>query len=156
MLSLSKHLPTKKVVFCFAAFSLLIIGCNVSNTEHKSDKVKINNKMGKNVICVLGYNYPNLGFDFTSKEALLNKSALLTVGVGETKEIDTLGFCNKEVWDKYIKHSMIQVMVFDKDKLPNAAKLDDALLRRYYFTYVQLMKTNGVITIDTTRTNNYE
>ncbi len=134
----------KKLSLFFIAFSLLIAGCK-SNAA--ADKVKIKNTTDKNLVCVLGYNYPDLTFSFTSKQALLAKMDLLGVGAGQTKEIDTLGMCKQEVWDNNIKHSMLMLMVFDKDKLSSSDKLEDALVERYYFTYVQLMKTKGVITI---------
>jgi len=40
------------------------------------------------------------------------------------------------------------LFTFDAEKLKTADKLEDALLERYYFSYVQLTKTNGLITID--------
>ena len=141
----------KRIVFCLILFSAFV-ACKSGASDN--DKVKIENKTSKPIVCVLGYNYPELTLGFISKEALQNKSGLLSVDAIQTKEIDTLGLCKKETWDNTIKHSMLMLFVFDKDKLTKTDKLEDALMRRYYFSYAQLMKTNGVIIIDSTRTNN--
>ncbi|MGP8217505.1 MAG: hypothetical protein ACLQQ4_18195 [Bacteroidia bacterium] len=139
----------KKLFLYFTVLSIGIAGCK-SNSQG-GDKVKIDNKLDKSIVCILGYNYPDLGFKFTSKEAILANSKLFEIAAGQTKEIDTLGLCDKETFDKNIKQNLLMLFVFDKDKLATATKLDDALTERYYFTYVQLMKTNGVITIDASK-----
>ena len=135
----------KKLLFYIVAFSFLMAGCK-SNSP-KADGVRIANKTTKNIVCVLGYNYPDLSFSFTSKQAILAKSELLAIDAGETKAIDTLGLCNQAVWNNTIQKSMLMLFVFDKDKLASTDKLEDALLERYYFSYIQLMKTKGYITI---------
>jgi len=139
----------KKLFFLIIAVSLFIAGCK--NNSSNGSNAKIENKLNKNIICVLGYNYPDLNLTFTNKQTILNNR--FDIPAGQTKEIDTLSLCNKAMWDKTIKHSMLMLFVFDKDKLAGTDKLEDALIARYYFTYVQLMKTNGVITVDATRNN---
>lgn len=134
----------KRFFLLFTLFFAALIGCESNSANNK---VKVENTTNKNLICVLGYNYPDLTFSFTNKQALLSKSNLLTVDAGQTKEIDTLGFCKKEVFDSNIKHSMLMLMVFDKDKLATSDKLEDALVERYYFTYIQLKNLNGVIPV---------
>jgi len=104
--------------------------------------------MGKNVVCLLGYNYPDLSFGFTSKEAIMAKMKMFEISANQTKEIDTLGLCDREVWDDKIKHSMLMLFVLDKDKLAGAAKLEDALIERYYFSYIQITKAHGLINIE--------
>jgi hypothetical protein len=154
----------KKSLFFIGVISLLIVGCK-SNSPG-GDNIKIENKFNKNIICVLGYNYPNLSLDFINKKALQAKTELhdsyvmsSEIEVGTTKVIDTLGLCNKEIWNKTIKHSMLMLFVFDKEKLfgtntvPAVGKIEDALIGRYYFTYDQVMKTKGVITVDASKNN---
>jgi len=141
----------KRVFSCIVLFSAFI-ACKSGSPDE--NKIRIENKTNKNIICVLGYNYPDLTLGFTSKLVLQAKGNLLNVDASQTKEIDTLGLCKKSVWDNTIKHSMLMLFVFDTDKLAKSDKPDDALIRRYYFSYAQLMKTNGIITIDSTRTNN--
>lgn len=136
----------KKTLLFIVTFSLLLAGCKSSSTT--DDNIRISNKTDKNIVCLLGYNYPDLSFNFTSKQAILAKMDKFEVDGGQSKAIDTLGLCNKEIWDKHIKDgSMLMLFVFDKDKLASSDKLEDALLERYYFSFIQLMKTNGLITI---------
>lgn len=136
----------KNIIFYFIAASLLLIGCKRNSAT--DDNVRISNKTSKNIVCLLGYNYPDLSFSFTNKQVVLAKMDKFEVDGGQSKAIDTLGLCNKEIWDKHIKDgSMLMLFVFDKDKLASADKLEDALLERYYFSFIQLMKTNGLITI---------
>ena len=149
----------KRVFVCLILFSVFIACKSGSSDENK---IRIENKTNKNIACVLGYNYPDLSLGFINKKALFSKTELHDSYVlsseveqgSKPKVIDTLGLCKKEVWDNTIKHSMLMLFVFDIDKLAKADKPEDALMRRYYFTYTQLMKTNGVIIIDSTRTNN--
>jgi hypothetical protein len=142
----------KRLFYYFSFISVIIIACKSGSSGE--NKIKIENKTNKAIVCVLGYNYPDLTLEFTNKQDLQTKESLLNVDGAQTKEIDTLGLCKKEVWDNTIKHSMLMLFVFDKNKLEKTDKLDDALVRRYYFSYAQLIKTNGIITIDSTRTNN--
>ena|ERR1700739_2629105 len=136
----------KNILFCFIAVSLLLIGCKSNSAT--DDNVRISNKTNKNIVCLLGYNYPDLSFNFTNKQAVLAKMDKFEIDGGQSKAIDTLGLCNKEIWDKHIKDgSMLMLFVFDKDKFASSDKLEDALLERYYFSFIQLMKTNGLITI---------
>ena len=126
-------------------FSLYFARCTQSSTD--VGKVKVENKLTKNTVCILGYNYPDLSFKFTSKQAIMAKVSQFEIDANQDKTIDTIGLCKKEVWDDKIKHSMLMLFVFDKDKLATVDKLEDALLERYYFSYQQLQKTNGVITL---------
>ena len=71
----------------------------------------------------------------------------------QTKAIDTLGLCKKNVWDNYVKKSLLIVFIFDKDKFATSDKLEDALIETQYYTYAQLMATNGIISIDYRRTD---
>jgi hypothetical protein len=136
----------KTLITCLVTLTLLIAGCKSNSAA--DDNVKISNKTNKNIVCLLGYNYPDLSFSFTNKQAVLAKLDKFEVDGGQSKAIDTLGLCNKEIWDKHIKDgSMLMLFVFDKNKLASADKLEDALLERYYFSFIQLMKTNGLITI---------
>ena len=149
----------KRVFVCLLLFSFFLACKSGSSDENK---IRIENKTNKNVVCVLGYNYPDLSLNFIDKKAVFSKTELHDSYVlsneveqgGTPKVIDTLGLCKKSVWDNTIKHSMLMLFVFDIDKLAKSDKPDDALIRRYYFSYAQLMKTNGIITIDSTRTNN--
>lgn len=139
----------KKLFLLFITSSIFIVACNDGSSA--GGNVKIENKFNKNIICILGYNYPDLTFSFTSKQAVLNNK--FEIPASQVKEIDTLALCKKDNWDKTIKHSMLMLFVFDKDKLTSADKLEDALIGRYYFSYAQLMKTNGVITVDASKNN---
>jgi hypothetical protein len=103
--------------------------------------------LGKSIICVFGYNYPDMNLDFTSKAALLADSTLLQIDSNQIKELDTMGLGKREVWDKYVKQSLLMLVVFDKAKLLKAKKLDDALLERYYFSYKQVINNKGVIVV---------
>jgi len=125
--------------------SIFIAGCTNNSTNNK---VRIENKLNKNIVCVLGYNYPDLNLAFINKQVIVGDMGRFQVPEGQTRIIDTVGLCDKEVWDKTIKHNMLMLFTFDADKLKTADKLEDALLERYYFSYVQLTKTNGLITID--------
>ncbi len=136
----------KKLLLCTVVFSLLLNGCTTN--QSLDNHVKITNKLQKNIVCIVGYNYPDLSFKFTSKQAVMASGDKFEIAAGQEKVIDTLGLCNKETWDKYIKKSMLMVFVFDKDKLATSDKLEDALLERYYFSYVQLTKINGIITVE--------
>jgi hypothetical protein len=132
-----------KYIFIFSVTLLLfIIGC-----KRHDDKIKVKNKLGKTVICVLGYGYPDLKLNFTNKQALLADTNLLQIDSDQTKELDTIGLCRKDVWDKYVKQSLLMLIVFDKKKLIHSKKLDDAVLERYYFSYTQLIKDKGVIVV---------
>lgn len=111
------------------------------------DRIKVENRLGKKVICILGYNYPDLDVNFTSKNALLADTGLLQVDTNEIKEIDTLGLCKKDVWNKYVKQSLLMLFVFDEKKLAHTKELEDALVERYYFSYTQLVKDKGVIIV---------
>ena len=93
----------KKAFFLFILFSPLLNAC--IKTTYEKDKIKVNNKLPEKIICIFGYNYPDLKLNFTSKEALLKDSNLFRVNEEETKTIDTLGLCKKEIWKKYIKQS---------------------------------------------------
>ena len=99
-------------------------------------------------MCILGYNYPDLNFDFTSKQAIMANISRFEIDADQTKPVDTLGLCRKNSWDKYVKKNMLMVFIFDKDKLASAGKLEDALIERYYFSYVQLMNVSGVIRVN--------
>ena len=125
--------------------SLLLFSCTQSSTD--DGKVRVVNKLGKNTVCILGYNYPDLSFGFVSKQTIMTKINQFGVDTNQNKEIDTLGLCKKEIWDSKIKHSMLMLFVFDKNKLANADKLEDALLERYYFSYQQLQHAKGIITL---------
>jgi hypothetical protein len=135
----------KKIfLFCFAFF---LFTCGCKNKAHIPYNIKIDNKLGKKIVCVFGYNYPDLSLTFTSKEALLADTNLFQFDSGQIKELDTLGLCKKEVWDKYVTKSLLMLIVFDKKKLVHAKKLEDALLERYYFSYIQAVKDSGVIVV---------
>ena len=104
-------------------------------------------------MCILGYNYPDLSFKFTSKQALVNNNSWFEIDSGQTKAIDTLGLCKKNVWDNYVKKSLLIVFVFDKDKFATCNKLEEALIETQYFSYAQLMASEGIIHIDYRRTD---
>jgi hypothetical protein len=135
----------KKLSLFVILLSFFISGCK--NHSSPNDKIEIENKLDKNIVCILGYNYPDLKLNFTSTQTLLANCSRFEIEAGKINDIDTLGLCNKNVWDANIKHTMLMLFVFDKDKLTKTNKLEDALIERYYFTYIQLMKINGVITI---------
>jgi len=135
----------KRIFLSPGFLPVLIFGCNNSSTS--LDKVKIENKLNKSIVCVLGYNYPDLNLGFINKQSVLT-NIKFEINAGQTKELDTLGLCQKATWDKYIKHNMLMLFVFDKDKLQTVDKVEDALTERYYFSYIQLMKTNGIITVN--------
>ncbi|HTB06205.1 MAG TPA: hypothetical protein VK806_04565 [Bacteroidia bacterium] len=134
---------TGSVLFFLA--SIFLFSCTQSSMD--DGKVRVVNKLGKNTVCILGYNYPDLSFGFVSKQDIISKMNQFEVDTNQNKEIDTLGLCKKEVWDSKIKHSMLMLFVFDKDKLAGADKLEDALLERYYFSYQQLQHAKGIITL---------
>ncbi len=117
-------------------------------TPASNDNVKIENKLSKNIVCILGYNYPDLTLNFTSTKFLLANTNRFEISPGQTKDIDTLGLCQKNAWDKNIKKSMLMVFIFDSGKLASVNKPEDALIERYYYTYVQLQKINGVIVVE--------
>jgi hypothetical protein len=135
----------KKLFLFFFVFSLFTIGCK--NKTPMDNRIKIQNKLDKKIICVLGYNYPDLKLSFTSKQALLGDTDLFQFDSGQIKELDTLGLCKKDVWDRYVTKSLLMLIVFDKKKLVHAKKLEDALLERYYFSYIQAVKDSGVIVV---------
>jgi hypothetical protein len=135
-----------KKIFLFSASLFLFIG-GCKNNAHVDTKIKVRNKLDKKVICILGYNYPDLKLDFTSKEALLSDTILFQIDTNQIKELDTLGLCKKDTWNKYVKQSLLMLFVFDKKKLVHAKTLEDALLERYYFSYTQLLKDKGVIVV---------
>jgi hypothetical protein len=132
-------------VLLLLLLSVLHLACNPD--QGPNSRFRIENKLNTSIVCMPGYNYPNLNMNFTGKQALLEKLGQYELKSGENKLTDTLGLCNKEVWDKTIKHSMLMIFVLDKEKLIKATRLEDALLERYYFTYEQLLKCNGVITL---------
>ena len=136
-----------KKVFLFSISLLLFIdGCK--HDAPVDTKIKIENKLDKKVICILGYNYPDLKLEFTSKQALLADTLLFQIDTNQIKELDTLGLCKKDTWNKYVKQSLLMLFVFDKKKLVHAKTLEDALLERYYFSYTQLLKDKGVIVVN--------
>ena len=123
-----------------------MFGCNTTSTDNA--KVRIENKLNKNIVCVLGYNCPDLNLAFINKQVIVGDIGRFNIPKGQTRIIDTIGLCDKEVWDKTIKHNMLMLFTFDTEKLKNGDKLEDALIERYYFSYIQLIKTNGLITIE--------
>lgn len=138
-------ISTKNVASLLFLFALMPIGCISDKTQNSH--FKIENKLNASIVCLPGYNYPDLSMNFTNKQSILQKLGQFEVEGMKTKEVDTLGLCTKEVWDKVIKHSMLMLFVLDKDKFMNGTNLEDALLERYYFSYEQLLKSNGMITI---------
>lgn len=134
----------RTLLFCVMVF-LIANGCK----NHSSDtmRMKVENKLGKKVICILGYDYPNLKLDFTSKEALLADTNLFLIDTNQIKQLDTLGLCKKDTWNRYVKQSLLMLFVFDEKKLLHAKTLEDALVERYYFSYTQLIKEKGVIVV---------
>lgn len=124
---------------------LVFIGCK--NNRDMAPGIKIRNKLGKRIICIFGYNYPDLGLKFISRGALLADSNLFQFDSGEVKELDTLGLVKKDVWDKHVKSGLLELFVFDKKKLVNAKLPEDALLERYYFSYTQVLKRKGIIEV---------
>jgi hypothetical protein len=141
----------KKFLFSALLFSLFLSGCKTNPPP--LTKIRIENKLHKNIVCILGYNYPDLSFKFTSKQALVDNNSWFEIDSGQTKAIDTLGLCKKNVWDNYVKKSLLIVFIFDKDKFATSDKLEDALIETQYYTYAQLMATNGIISIDYRRTD---
>jgi hypothetical protein len=135
-----------KYIFLFSAsLFIFITGCKKHFADE--DKIRVENKLNKKIICVLGYNYPDLKLDFTSKQALLDDSCQLQADTGETIIIDTAGLCKKETWNKHVKKSLLMLFVFDKKKLLRSNNLEDALIERYYFSYIQIVKIKGLITV---------
>jgi hypothetical protein len=135
----------KNVVALVLLFALIQTGCTSDKTNDQ--RFSIGNKLNSSIICLPGYNYPDRNINYLSKQFILLKLGQFEVEAMKTKVIDTLGLCNKEVWDNTIKHSMLTLFVLDKDKFMNGTNLEDALLERYYFSYDQLLKCNGMITI---------
>jgi hypothetical protein len=135
----------KKSFYCLFLIVVIMVACKSNSGDNK---VRIENKLNKNIVCVLGYNYPDLNLAFINKQVIVGDMGRFQVLKGQTRIIDTIGLCDKEVWDKTIKHNMLMLFTFDAEKLKAGDKLEDALLERYYFSYVQLTKTNGLITID--------
>ncbi len=127
-----------------AALCFIVIGCS---RRPEGNKIQIENKLNKNIICLLGYNYPDLTFKFLDKRILKNLPQF-AVSPKETKAIDTLGLCDKQIWDTHIHYNLLMLFVFDKDKVLAGATLEGALINRYYFSYFQVMNTNGVIKVD--------
>ena len=133
----------KRLFLLCVIFFLICCGC-----KNKSpDRIRVENRLGKKVICVLGYNYPDLKLNFINKKDLLADTDFFLVDTNEVKEVDTLGLCKKDVWNNYVKQSLLMLIVFDKDKLIHAKKLEDALVERYYFSYTQIVKDKGVIVV---------
>ena len=132
----------KKLIIPFILF--LFIGACKNNAP---DKIKVENKLGKKIICVLGYNYPDTDLTFTSKEYLLADTGFSQLDSNQIKELDTIGLCKKDTWNKYVKQSLLMLIVFDKKKLLHAKKLEDAVIERYYFSYAKLIKDKGLIVV---------
>jgi len=141
----------KKLLSTTLLFSLLLSGCKTNPPI--LTKIRIENNLHNNIVCILGYNYPDLSFKFTSKQALVNNNSWFEIDSGQTKAIDTLGLCKKNVWDNYVKKSLLIVFVFDKDKFATCNKLEEALIETQYFSYAQLMASEGIIHIDYRRTD---
>jgi hypothetical protein len=133
------------VVSLILLFAIIETGCDPEKTQNSH--FSIENNLNANIICLPGYNYPDLNMNFTNRQAIILKLGQFEVEAMKTKVVDTLGLCEKEVWDKVIKHIMLMLFVLDKDKFIKGSKLEDALLERYYFSYDQLLKCNGVIAI---------
>jgi hypothetical protein len=123
-----------------------MIGCK--NNSSLKGKVIIANKLHKNIVCFLGYNYPDLKLNFTNKQKILANLKRFEIDTDQSNEVDTIGLCQKGLWNKYIKQNLLMLFVFDRDKLKNANKLEDALIERRYYSFSQLMKVNGVITVE--------
>jgi hypothetical protein len=132
------------VLFCIS-FCLFIVGCK--NNKPSLDKIKVENKLDKNIVCILGYNYPDLKLNFTNPKTLLADTNLFQIDSNQIKELDTLGLCKKDTWNKYVKQSLLMLFVFDKKKLAHAKTPEDALIERYYFSYIQLINDKGIIVV---------
>ncbi len=135
----------KKIYYVIFLFSFFVIGCKNNSGDNK---VKIENKTNGRIICLFSYDYPNLNIGLLNQITLVSADApKFTISPNEIKEVDTLGLCNKEVWDENIKHGMLIVFVIAPNKIPQKDQPDNST-RRYYFTHEQLMKNNGIITIE--------
>jgi len=135
----------KKTVLVSVAILLVAVGCK--RHPAAEGNIRVENKLNKKIICILGYNYPNLKLDFTTPHELLADSNLFQVDTNQIKELDTLGLCKKDTWNKYVKQSLLMLFVFDKKKLAHAKTPEDALMERYYFSYTQLLSDKGVIVV---------
>ena len=135
----------KLFIFSVSVF-LFISGCKKHLADE--DKLRVENKLNKKIVCVLGYNYPDIKLNFTNKKALLEDTDLLQIDTGQTKVIDTTaGLCKKDVWNSCVKQSLLMLFVFDANKLMYAKTLEDALIERYYFSYTQLLKDKGIVVV---------
>jgi hypothetical protein len=133
----------KKIFLSGIMFSLFIWGCK----NNVPDRIKVENRLSKNIICVFGYNYPDLNMNYTSKQALLADSTFLQIDTNQIKELDTLGLCKKDVWNKHVRQSLLMLVIFDKKKLIHVKNMEDAVLERYYLSYSQLIKDKGLIVV---------
>jgi len=135
-----------KKIFLYCFFFFLFTG-GCKNGAPLPDKIKVDNKLGKKIVCVFGYDYPDTSLNFTSKQALLADTNLLQIDSNQIKELDTVGLCKKDTWDTHVKQSLLMLVVFDKKKLIHAKNIEDAVLQRYYFSYMQLINDKGVIVV---------
>src|ERR1700722_5882791 len=133
----------------YAIIILTVVSSLLLDFTCYSDKnrIEISNKLNKNIMCKIGFDYPNLKIPSGTKELLL-ANPMSEVDTGQTKIVNTLALCEKNVWDEHVKNNMLMLFVFDKDKLVSSGKPEDALIERRYYSYAQIMQVNGVIRID--------
>ena len=133
----------KKLFLIGTAFFFFIGACK----NKWPDKIRVENKLGKKIICVFAYNYPDTDLSFTNKGYLLADTGFCQLDSSQIKELDTLGLCKKDNWDKYVKQSLLMLIVFDKKKLLHVKDINDAVLERYYFSYAKLIEDKGLIVV---------
>ena len=96
---------------------ILFVVLYACTAEPNTDwKVKIENKTRDNLVCVLGYNYPDLSLSFIDKKAILAKGEQFEIEVCRSKVIEHIGLMQKrECGISTIKDgNMLMLIVFDK------------------------------------------
>jgi len=97
-------------------------------------------------MCQLLFTYPDLAIPKDTKDVLF-ANPISEVDTGNTNSIKELELRNKDVWNRCVKNNMLMLLVYDKEKLASSAEPEDALIERYYFSYIQLEQLNWVVNV---------
>jgi len=135
----------RKNAFSILLVSLFMVGCT-QKREIKGN-IKIENKTDSTINCFIGCDFPDTNLGLTEQIGIFIPASRIKslIKPHQVKEIDSIGLCDKEIWDQAVKNNVLVVLVIGlKHSNDNSM---NGLISRYYFNYEQVVSHNGILPI---------
>ncbi len=136
-----------KIRFLIIGFVLLMVAA----CDEPIYNITIENKSGYDIYCYPSNLYPDTFLTSVSVSRMTAKNVYLVLTY-ETKEIEAIAYCDKEIWETYVNKDTLIIFVFKKEIIQENA-FDtvikyDLIHRKLFITYQQLTDNGCVVRVD--------